>query len=320
MKKAQKMAKRSTKQKGKRNSSRPNLSPLTLLRPRLDGLINNPDWNKRSETEVMADLNAVVRGINAEEYLPVLVRAVQDAPPSAQELLNQLVPKWIATNYNTQMLLTLLEEETIPHEDVYLVKAWLIEMGMDQERLNQERESTFCDAYHGIDDFPSQAFLIIFWYVNRSRSRVRGLNFLIDFNPPWEGAIKDGFLLPQRTHREAIKDFVDMWREKPLTITRLDGADAKAHFLEALSHNHEENIRLHRDITNEKDLIIKHILSLPDKGDAPQMSMAEFTALCNQGKRAEQLMFGEQNFGRRVRMEDGKEIVVLGDPWEDEDF
>ena len=313
------MAKKVKKQKGKSEAPRRNFSPLTLLRPRLDGLINNPGWIDRQDAEIVADLEAIVRHIEAADYLPILLRSVHSAPDLVQERLNQLIPGWIESHYETATLLALLEEENIQDEDVDLAKAWLTEMGVDQEQLNQERDSTFCDAYFGIDGFPSQGFIIIMWYANRNRSRVQGFNFLLDFNPPWEGSIKDGYTLPQRSHRDAVREFVDIWQGRPLTVTQIDGATAKAKFIEALQRNQAEEIRIHRDIANESDKIIKHILSLPDLPDAPPLTVADFNRLCNRGQRAEQLMFNEQNFGRRVRMDDGQEVVILGNPWDDDD-
>ncbi|MEM7131003.1 MAG: hypothetical protein AAF702_32070 [Chloroflexota bacterium] len=314
------MAKKAQKKKNKNRPNRPNLSPLTMLRPRLDGLINNPGWTDKEDEEIMADLNAVVRGIEAADYLPVLLRAVQSAPEIVHESLNRLLPGWIDTNQNKDVFLMLLEEESIAHENIDLAKAWLMQMGVEQERLNKEQDSTFCDAYFGIDGFPSQAFLIILWYHNRTRSKVRGINFLIDFNPPWEGSIKDGFVLPQRSHRDAIHEFVDIWDERELTITQLDGAEAKAKFIEAIYHNQEANVRIHRDIANVRELIIKHIFSLPDLEETPSLTVADFDAVCKKGQRAEQAMFVEQNFGRRIRTEDGKEVVVVGDPWDEDEY
>jgi hypothetical protein len=67
------------------------------------------------------------------------------------------------------------------------------------------------------------------------------------------------------------------------------------------------------------------VLSLPDAPDTPAFSTDDFHALSEAGQSAETLSRFEQTVGRRVLMEDGKELFIdasianmdFGD-WDDE--
>ena len=68
-----------------------------------------------------------------------------------------------------------------------------------------------------------------------------------------------------------------------------------------------------------RDVLVRHLFTLPDGPETPPFTIEDFDELAREGKSAESLMMYEQTVGRRVRMEDGKEIVVKQlDP--DDDF
>lgn len=315
------MAKKSKKQrKSKGAPKRPNLSPLSMLRPRLDGLMNNPEWLARSDDEIMADIKAVVRTIEPHDYLPTLVRAAGSAPADVSVRLNQLIPAWLSEDAIAPILVTLLDEENVPIDEQPLAREWLTSAGVDEEVLNRERESTFADAYFASDDRPTQGILHIFWYVNRQRTRVSGVSLLVDFHPPWEGGTKEQYFTAQMTLRESIRKYIDIWRERGLTVTQLDGEAAKAKFAEILRCNLNEGIRLHGDLIAERQKMIKHVLTLPDSDTGPTITLADFETLCHEGKKPETLMFREQTFGYQTRMDDGKVISIMRGPSDAEEW
>src|SRR5262249_30494959 len=64
-----------------------------------------------------------------------------------------------------------------------------------------------------------QASLMIFWYTNRRQQRVLGLSLLLDYQPPWDGAVKDAMRYPQRVPAAALEEFVQFW-DRPRAARR----------------------------------------------------------------------------------------------------
>lgn len=305
--------------KKKKPQRAPNLSPLSLLRPRLDGLLNNPGWATGDAAAIQADLSAVVKGIEATAYLPVLLKTVNDADPAAQQKLTPLLPAWLEQMGTVDALSALVEQGNLQPQEQALAGTLLQAVGVEVSPVSAAAGHAFHSAYYGADELGSQAFLILLWATNRQQSRVRGLNFLIDFNPPWDGAVKDVAMLPQRSPREMVAQFIDGWRhqEVEMDIEQLDGAGAKQRLIEALTCNRTQAIRLARDVVAARDLVAKHILALPDLPDAPPFTLDDFDELARTGQSTESLRHTEQTMGRRVRMEDGKELLVMGDPFDE---
>jgi hypothetical protein len=48
--------------------------------------------------------------------------------------------------------------------------------------------------------------------------------------------------------------------------------------------------------------------------------MEDFDFLAHHGERPEEIMHFERTVGRRVRLDDGEEILVIGTDWENEDW
>lgn len=66
-----------------------------------------------------------------------------------------------------------------------------------------------------------------------------------------------------------------------------------------------------------RDLFAMHLLALPDAPDTPAFTLDDFDQLAQVGQSAEAITHMEQTVGRRVRLEDGQEILVMGDPFAD---
>ncbi|MCE7981247.1 MAG: hypothetical protein DYG89_08665 [Caldilinea sp. CFX5] len=301
--------------KKKKPQRAPNLSPLSLLRPRLDGLLNNPGWATGDAAAIQADLSAVVKGIEATAYLPILLKTVNDADPAAQQKLTPLLPAWLEQVGTVDALSALVEQGNLQPQELALAGTLLQAVGVAVSPVSAEAGHAFHSAYYGADGLGSQAFLIFLWAANRQQSRVRGLSFLIDFNPPWDGAVKDVMTLPQRSPREMVEQFVDRWRhqEVAMDIEQLDGAAAKQRLIEALTCNRTHAIRLPRDLVLIRDLVTKHILALPDSPETSPFTLADFDELARGGQSAESIMHMEQTIGHRVRLDDGTEIIVKED-------
>ncbi len=309
----------SKSRKSRKKSRRPNLSPLSLLRPRLDGLWGSPDWPAKEDAARQGDLTAVTKGVKPIDFLPVMLRAYTATSPAARASLDQTMPAWLEANGHGDDLQTILERHLLDPEETKTAIAWLQAMGVDASSLAEEK-STFYRAFLGEDDLGSQGVYIFFWYANRRRNRVKGLSLLIDYNPPWEGAVKDGILFPQRSPEDAIREFVDMWPDRRVELEDLDPVEAKKTLIELFMTNREAGVRLHRDVAVMRNEIARHILSLPDGPDTPPFTLDDFDELAREGKRAEEIMHFEQTVGRRVRLPDGEEMLVIGADQDDDLF
>ena len=88
---------------------------------------------------------------------------------------------------------------------------WLEDAGADPNALaTLTHQDLFFQAYSAGDE--SQASVLLFWYTDNRRGRVQGFSFLIDYNPPWEGAVKDIIPYPKRSPEVAIAEFVERWK------------------------------------------------------------------------------------------------------------
>ncbi len=295
------------KKKGRR---RPKLSPLTMLRPRLDDLWGNPDWADQEKSTQQADLTGLTEGIEPSDFLPVLARAYSAAPAIVQKSLDHILPDWLQIQGFVDDLQIELERHALAPEDAQTALGWLQAMGIDTSEMETE-SSTFYRAFAGEDDFGSQGLLALFWYSTYRRDRIKGLSLLIDFNPPWEGAAKDVLDLPQGSPRNATESFLDLWRTQGLELRSLDPIEAKKSVLETFAINRREGIRLHRDIAALRDEFVRHVFTLPDGPESPLFTIEDFDELTRQGNSTESIMISEQTQGRRVRLEDGTEIVML---------
>lgn len=297
----------------KKKARRPNLSPLSVLRPRFDGLFGNPDWVDVEPDTILADLNVTTRGIEANDYLPVLMKAFQAAPEAAQARLDDAMPTWLQETEQVETLHQLVTGFAFDSAENPVAMRWIEAAGGDVSTIDLSHDSMFYTAFLGKDNLGSQGLFHLFYYCTRHRDRVKGINLLLDFNPPWEGAAKDGFPYPQRRPQAAVRQFVTARPGSNIIDNEeLDAAAAKKALIEIFSHNREEGIRLGKDIVAMRNLFEEQVMTLPDDPDTPPFTMADFDELCQLETTTESLRMYEQTVGRRVRMDDGKEVLVMG--------
>ena len=156
-----------------------------------------------------------------------------------------------------------------------------------------------------------QSSVMVFSYVNPRRLRVYGLGFLIDHNPPWEGAVKDTLRLGQRSPEDAVETYTSLWEARGDPPAQIDAAEAKRRMLDALTQNREQGIRLPSDLITERALFQSSILTLPDTPQTPVFTIDDFDALASEGRRPEMLMRTEQTMGYQTRTADGKIVRIL---------
>lgn len=315
------MSKKSRKERKKKSIKPPKISPLTMLRPRLDGLFGNEDLAQRDDAWIGRDLDAVLRDLTPNDFLPTLLKAYHSAPPIIQERLTDVVPHWLAERDHTPTLINLFTQGRFDLDDQPLVEQWLQAQSIDLTTLKAElkKDISFCEAHLYEDEFGSQGNLIILWYIDSQQRKVHGFSFLIDYNPPWEGAIKNVIILPKGSLDVVKRKVVDAWQESlGVQMEKISGKAAKEKLLTCLQVNYQENIRLPKDLTAIRDMFWKYFPALPDIPEIPDFTPKEFDYLSQNGQSPEHINHFERTVGRRIRLEDGKEIFMAGvDDWEE---
>lgn len=212
-------------------------------------------------------LDAIFSKMKAHEIIPVLLNACGKAQPEIQGELDKSLPGWIAERGYDETVLKLLEQRRLPEANRLRVQAWLESTGVDASAIEKAQEqSHFYKAYIHTDD--SQGVIMVFWYGDNRRRKIRGMGFLLDFNPPWEGAIKDIILFPLREPSEAQREFVESWEERGMKLNPLEEAEAKSAVLKYLEVNRKEAIRLPRDLRLARQEFLENIRSRPAHSSA----------------------------------------------------
>ena len=283
---------------------------LSSLRPRLDQLLRGDDLESRFHTE----LDTLTGGLKPAAFLPTMIAATGAAPAAAQETLDEAIPEWLNARGHVAALGELVERHTFSGEQQERALAWLAAAGADTSQLSTELAAwdPFYDAYSL--DGGSQGTLMIFWYTSPRKHRVQGLSLLLDFEPPWDGAVKDTMRYPQRAPEAAIEEFVDFWLERGQTPLRIPAVEAKERAIEALEHNRQSNIRLHPDLIAAREHFLRYVLALPDGPDTPQFTAADFDYLATHGENPEAIKRNERMYGYRSRLPNGEEVLILRGP------
>jgi hypothetical protein len=289
-------------------AKRPNLAPAALLRARLEGQWHHPAAGQRPAEELEADLQAASQGHKPEVVVPAVLAVYAAARPEVQSALEAFLPGWLARQNHTATLTALVAHGQLPAPLQSIALRWLQGSGQDTQALVPSAESSFYAAYE-VDD-GSQAAVCVLWYTNPRRYRATGMQFLIDYNPPWDGAIKDAFLLPKKPPQALVERVVEPWDERGQAMTPLEAGPAKRKIVRALLANRAANIRLPEDLVLLREQFFEHILPLPDLPDTPAFTVDDFHHLSRVGQAAEAISEYELTVGRRIRMEDGKELFI----------
>lgn len=309
--------------KAKWKTKQPNIAPVAVLRMRLEAAWLGPGAALQTPEQVMAGLQAAGQGLKPDLVTSVVLPVYALASPEVQARLESALPEWLTGLDGLSALEALVRRERLTVALQAIALRWLAAGGREVSLLAPSAESTFHSAYE-LDD-GSQAAAIVLWYSNAQRNRARGLQFLIDYNPPWEGAIKDAMLFPNKPPAQLIKRYVEMWAERGQAMTPIDAAALKRKLVLALKQNEAAKVRLPEDLVLLREQFFAHVLALPDAPDTPAFTLDDFHTLSETGQSAEAIAHFEQTVARRIRMEDGKELYIDAsianqefDDWDDE--
>jgi len=313
------MAKKSRK-KRKKAPHRPQIvSKETLIHSRLTQFFTREELLRKDAQALTTALDEVIGKNRFKDFYPLLIKAYLAAASGARQHLDTAIPGWLNTSGYVELLLKYLERFNIPGEIRKQSLNWLELCGVEASVLKGlETITPFYKAFAHANEF--QGVLMVFWFTGSNKSQVRGMSFLLDFNPPWEGAVKDIAVFPYRAPNEAIREFVGSYEQGVGQMKEVSEKDAKKEILMRLLINRREDIRLPRDLIAAKDVFFNNIMTLADTPDTPSYTIEDFNEASRNGRLPKELSAFEQKYGGIARLKDGSEMLILKDPLGDDDF
>ncbi len=287
-----------------KKTAKPNIAPAALLRARLERLWLSP----AAPAPTDAELSAATRGLKPEVVLEGVLSVFQAAPPETQAQLEGWLPGWLGTDNRLPGLVAQLEAGHLPAALEPTAGRWLAAAGQAVSLAPADPTGGFHSAY--VLDGEWQSAVTLFWYSDRHRQRVSGFQVLIDRNPPWNGALKDIFQFPSKSPRALLERYVNVWQERGQAMTPIEAGPVKRQLLQAIIANWEADVRLPAALVALREPFFQHVLTLPDLPDTPALSAEVFDTMSQAGQSAEAIAHFEQTVGRRVLMDDGRELLI----------
>jgi hypothetical protein len=287
---------------------------LSNLRPRLVRLFAEP-----VDTPALhAEISQITDGLKPASFLPILVGAFAATSDPQRERLNASVGDWLRERGHLDTLRSLTPTWNL-HDDLAreAAHAWLEAGGIaPAPELALTLSDLLIDAYEFSNT--SQASLALFWYKDARRRRVRATAFLIDFEPPWEGALKDVADKSFRTIDHAHAEFFSAWQDENLQERLIDNASATQRVWTAIRQSQAEGIRLPADFIPLMAEIMPLLHALAAASDIAALSEAETSALATSGRSVEALRQEEDLVGYQKRMPDGSILRMIRPPDNDD--
>ncbi len=291
------------------------LSPTVTLRPRLEHLWADEALLHRDASALAGDLDVLRRGIEPRFLLRTMLRTYDAASPAVRARLDVVLPAWLRKHEYLSTLREIATDATPAAELRQPLQAWLAITGLEIQLAATDAPELFYRALHLNDEErlgkQSQGLLVVLWYTNRHKWQASGLNILLDYNPPWDGAVKDAFILPPRNPEQLVKYLHNVHSKGDIQLRPISPEQAKTLMLNSLFCNQASEIRLPRDLIKAKSKFEQWILALPDGPDTPEFTLEDFDRLAHNGKSPEAIVHYEQTVGHRIRMEDGNELLII---------
>ena len=271
----------------------------------------------RSPEIVLAQALALSKNVSADVFLTTFLRSFAAAPTDVQANLTPHLSTWFLSTGLKDAATKLV---TAQREDALVLNTalkWLALSGVDMSSFTPVAQGpVFHSALRYGNDI--QASYHGFWYNDHRRRQMTMMGFLTDNDLPWEGSIKDVFAQPERSP-DALRAKIEGDDFDGGTITDLSGAAFKHAILHALEQNRKQHISLPADFVPLRDLFAKAVLTLPDQPDTPRFTLADFDVMARTGQNVEALRRYEQQYGKRARLRDGREIRVINPEFGDFD-
>jgi hypothetical protein len=266
---------------------------------------------------LQAELQRLTDGLKPASFLPLLAGAYADVQETGRAALDAPIREWLQTQGLLAQLRDLEERQAIPGAGQPIARAWLEASGITPAPLPSDADlaDLLIAAYEVAN--PIQASTVIFWHADGRRRQVRSLTCLIDYEPPWEGALKDVAHHEARDFDKALGSYQRLWREHGLEAERVGLPAAAQRVWAALRQSRAQQIRLPIDFSTRFGDVVPLLLALPLPPNTPTLTLEELGDLALNGRSPEDLWDEEKAIGYQMRMDDGS-IVRITRPLEGE--
>lgn len=300
--------------KKSRSGAQPNPAiRLSNLGPRLARLLAEV----ADAPALSAQLDRLTEGLKPGSFLPIVVGVFAGAPANQREPLDAALVAWLQERDLLDQLRTLEARQSFHEPAQSLARAWLEAGGVTVAPLPAFDPTDLFIAAYELGE-PSQDTPTLFWYEDARRRRVRSASFLVDFEPPWEGALKDLAYATYRNPGEATDAFFGLWRRQGIKPRALDAPTAAQRVWTALRQSQAQGLRLPADFIAVAREVLPFLLALPVGPDVVPLSLAELEAMASSGRTPESIRIEERRLGFQTRMPDGSILRVMGPP--DDEF
>ncbi len=301
----------------KKKHSAPKISPLATIQFRITTFLASADALSSDRTAWKTHLDALVQGIKPEQFFGFFLPASRNAHEQIIENIKAFLPEWVAANayapaFREFITKAMLEGENYPFSAA-LTGALNIDVAGEVEAKLQAAQNLFVEAF-AHDDKEWQCSIIGFWYTDKRKYQQHGFSLLIDRNPPWNGAVKDFFLITSGQVSYVKQGLSHAFNgfNGPRQHKRTE-TEVKELIFRAFQDSKKNGIRLPHDLIAEKDAFWNFWSKLPDTPLTEGFTREDFNALLRNGKTAESIMHYEQTVGREIIGDNGERIFVGAD-------
>jgi hypothetical protein len=291
-----------------RKRQQPNIAPAAVLRARLEGAWLAAQAAEQTPEQLLAVLAAASRDHKPDLITGGVLPIYAAAQPAVQAKLAQVAPAWLAQQDDLRALEALVSHAQLPEALLVIAQQWLAAAGRAVTPLTLGGADAFHSAYALDNQFQSAVSLL--WYSNPQRTRARGMQFLIDHAAPWNGAVKDVMLFPNKPAEKLIERYVTSWAERGQAMRPIAAAEVKRRLVTALKANEAEGIRLPRDLIALREAFVSYVLPLPEARRTPAFTAADFERLSVTGDPPEKLSAVERALGMPLPL-DSVELEAL---------
>lgn len=264
-------------------------------------------------TSIPGELDRLTDGLKPASFLPILIGAFASTPETQRAALTTAMSEWLQQHGLVEILHSLEARHTFREDTRSVARALLAACGIS---LASEAVANPADLFLAAFELgeSSQDLPTIFWHEDERRRRVCRASFLVDFEPPWEGALKDISFAYHRNLTKAMDEYRISWQVSGFEPRSIDAATAAQRVWKAFRQNQVQGIRLPADFVIVEPMIMPFLNALPVAGETVPLDAAEIDALISTGQSPESIRREENLLGYQTRMPDGKVIRIIRPP------